>query len=173
MANLSNIRYLVRDMTAMLDQPALLKGMAESAARAQRTVTFEIAQMQRQCGLFGSGATSSYDGVSRRAHIAAFELMTYAEVCASVGARPQVECEQLMDAGKAIQSRVLAHEDLYLADALSPSDVFYDDLLPTLQMDSEHLPARFVKTAPGHSALNLSDMPALISSWVDQPAMAG
>lgn len=129
----------------MLDQSvqsqlALVRGFTQSALVAQHAAQQALQLLQFGCGQYGSGNTVSFDMVSRQAHMAAFELMTYAEVCALVGVLTKVECDVIMYAAKAMQSRVLHHEELFLEDALSPSDVFYDDLIATGHLKSAHNP---------------------------------
>ena len=117
---------------ARADLKDLSNAIDLSVLHAQRKAGESIVALSALCNRYAAGSDmrlEAYEEVSRSAYLAAFDVQTYGETCAAVNALEHTDCEYLCDAGKQIQARALAHEHLFLAASLSPSQVFYDDLL--------------------------------------------
>lgn len=130
------------DVTGLVKMPASapaktdLKDLSNaidlSVLHAQRKAGESIVALGALCNRYAAGSDmrlAAYEEVSRSAYLAGFDVQTYGETCAAVNALEHADCEYLCDAGKQIQARALAHEGLFLAASLSPSQVFYDDLV--------------------------------------------
>lgn len=140
MSDIGNAFGLISGLErSMFDRRVLTQAFERTAERARNDGLAQLTHLQRLCGQFAAGMESDFSAVSRDGHIAAFDVITYGDVCVSLGIRPAADCEHLIQCGQALQERLLSHEALYLQNALSPCDVFYDDLFPLAAMRSAHL----------------------------------
>lgn len=111
-------------------------GYCLSQAKGRAISTLQ--DLNSLCACYAAGASRDYETISRSAHTAAFEMITYAEICADLGARPFAECALMIENGRDMQARALEHEVLHYAGALSPSGVFYDDLADMSLLEGQH-----------------------------------
>lgn len=139
MSDISNSFGLVSVLEQSIhDRLVLTQAFARSAERAHSQSLTQMRQLRTSCSQFAAGLIQDFSIVARDGHLAAFEMMTYGETCASLGVRLPAACERLLQCGQALQDRVLSHETCYLDNELSPSDAFYDDLFPSDVMDMPH-----------------------------------
>lgn len=117
---------------------------ASSAEYARTKAQQELGTLNAMCARFAAGESRDYEAVSRGAHIAAYELMSYGEICACLDVRPKEDCEYIMAAARGMLDRVREQEHHFLAGSLSPSHVFYDDLVDSKVLDIEHGQASLV-----------------------------
>lgn len=118
---------------------ALQSGLGRSSEFARDKAATAMVRLNGLCSQFGAGMDLNYDEVSRAAHDAAFEFMTYGDICVSLGVMPKSQSRRLIVVGQALQDRALEHEGLHLAGALSPGEVFYDDLMNSQLLQQVHV----------------------------------
>lgn len=124
---------------SQLAQVAMLDiALGRSAEYARERAVEGWSKLNRLSSAFAAGQTRDFSPVSHSAHLAAFELMTYGELCAELGVLPLPSCEAIASAGCQLQLRALEHEALERAGNLSPGFVFYDDLISSSQLELTH-----------------------------------
>lgn len=116
---------------------SLSAAVAQSAEVARSNSVQGLKCLKVLCGWFTAGNVR-FEEVSQKAHLAAFEVLTYGEICMSLRIRPVHDCEQIMGAAHEMQSRIFGHESCFLANALSPATVFYDDLIDIGLLQGPH-----------------------------------
>lgn len=117
----------------------LNSGLDRSAEFARQKASTAMDRLAGFCAQYGAGMDIKYAEVSRAAHDAAFEFMTYGEICVSLEVLPESQSLALVAAGLAVQDRALEQEGLFLAGGLSPSEVFYDDLIHGPMLEKQHV----------------------------------
>lgn len=139
MPDLSNSLGVISELEQpLLSGAALVVAFDRSAELAHDQGILQMQTLQQTCGQFAAGQHTDFERVARAAHLAAFEVLTYADICSSLSVRPDAECESLRQSGLNLQNRVLRHETLFYQNALSPSEVFYDDLFENEIMQTQH-----------------------------------
>lgn len=118
------------------------------AAYAQGMAVANLQELRAVCSAYMAGYDKDYPVVSRAAHAAAFDVITYAEISRALGTRSEVDCDLLMEAGYAIKYRALDHEKAHIAQALPPNVVFYDDLVDVTVLSAPHMKAQFGASQP-------------------------
>jgi hypothetical protein len=111
------------------DMVALQRAMARSGELAREHASSAVASLNRSCMQYAAGAQEDFSIVTREAHCAAFELMTYGDICRELHLSEPAHYEQLLAAGAAMQGRALDQEAQFLRGELSRSQIFFDDLL--------------------------------------------
>lgn len=150
---------------------ATLSAALNRAAELSRAHALaSLALVRVQCNGYVSGELQSvvgYEELSRSAHLGAFRIMTYGETARSIGALPIDICDRLLEAGEAMQARALEHQDLYSVDSLSPSAVFYDDLVAAYDLHALHAP---VTLGLASADADSDDAQHLVSQLTPKPA---
>lgn len=128
----------------------LTHGAAQAAEVARRHASASLLRLNWLVRVYASGQDTgrrAYEELSKAGYVAAYDLQTYAQTCAALGVRPEAQCEHISAAAQAMLARVQDHEAAYLTNALSPSEVFYDDMLDVAYLEKSHAPVNLSRVA--------------------------
>jgi hypothetical protein len=133
---------LNNQMLVQADERAkLCTSLQRAAEYARQEATTQLKMVSGLCTKFAAGShhdRDAFEAVSREAHLAAFALMTYGQTVQALHILGDGLCDDIIAAGQQIQQRALEHEQKYLANSLSPSEVFYDDLYAAEMLSHSH-----------------------------------
>jgi hypothetical protein len=82
------------------------------------------------CRLVACGKERNVQATCAAIHLAANDAMSLAQIGEHTGQIEPAHSAELMDRAMQVQQRALRFEQLHRAQALAPSDLFFDDLLP-------------------------------------------
>ena len=133
---------LNNQMLVQADERAkLCTSLQRAAEYARQEATTQLKMVSGLCTKFAAGShhdRDAFEAVSREAHLAAFALMTYGQTAQALRIVGDGFCDDIIAAGQQIQQRALEHEQKYLANSLSPSEVFFDDLYAGEMLSHSH-----------------------------------
>lgn len=142
-------------LVSVTHMSALRRALGRSGDHARERAQSGIAALNQYCAQYAAGSEKDFSVVSRAAHCAAFELLTYGEISQQLGLSPPAVHDRLIAAGEALQTRALEQESLYREGALSPGQLFFDDLLepillaaPARVLDMDEASVRPTETVP-------------------------
>ena len=96
--------------------------------------------VNRACAQVMAGQERDFTAGTKAAHCAAFELITFGEISRELELSEPDVCERLIASGNAVQARALEREKQYLNGSLSPSQMFFDDLVDLSLLESPQIP---------------------------------
>ena len=103
--------------------PRVIDHAWERATRSNETAS-------SLCRLVACGKERSVQAACAAIHLAANDAMTLAQIGEHTGQLELAHAAELMGRAMRVQQRALHFEQLHRAQALAPSDLFFDDLLP-------------------------------------------